>query len=130
MRNGQDATRARHLRAARTDAEHRLWQHLRGRRLLDVKFRRQVQVGPFFVDFVSHEAGLAIELDGSQHLDAPAYDAARTRVLERQGLRVLRFWNDDVLARTADVLDAIAEAVLESFPHPPCGHLLPQAGEG
>jgi very-short-patch-repair endonuclease len=105
------STGARILRTRRTEAEHRLWQHLRARRLNGLKFRRQHPVGDYFIDFYCAELGLAIEIDGSQHLDETGKDAARTRGLEWRGLRVLRFWNDDVLARTDDVLAAILDAV-------------------
>jgi very-short-patch-repair endonuclease len=129
MRQGEDAARSRALRRQRTDAEHRLWQHLRGRRLLGAKFRRQVQVGPYFVDFLCIEARLAIELDGSQHLAVATYDERRTSMLESRGLRVLRFWNDDALARTEEVLSAIVRA-LEGSPRAPSGDLVPRAGKG
>lgn len=99
---------ARQLRRESTDAERLLWFHLRDRRL-GVKFRRQQPVGPFIVDFLSLEAMLIVELDGSQHDDD--IDAARTRFLERRGYRVLRFWNHDVLVRTESVLDVILASV-------------------
>ena len=98
---------ARELRNAATDAERALWQHLRGRRLTGFKFRRQYPIAGYIVDFVCVEAKLVIELDGGQHADQQDYDAERTRRLEINGYRVLRFWNDDVLLRTADVLEEI-----------------------
>ena len=112
MRQMRDIPRARKLRCDRTDAEHRLWQHLRGRRLGGLKFRRQHPLGECFVDFYCAERGLVVELDGSRHLDS-LQDAARTRTLEARGLRVVRFWNDDVLLRTEEVLDAIVVAAEE-----------------
>jgi len=124
----RDAQRARQLRKARTEAEHRLWQHLRGRRLGGLKFRRQYPILDYFVDFYCAEHGVVVELDGSQHLEGAPQDEARTRALERRGLRVLRFWNDDVLARTDDVLLVIVEACGPAFP--PFGRALPRAGEG
>ncbi|MCD9097660.1 DUF559 domain-containing protein [Luteimonas fraxinea] len=99
---------ARHLRRESTDAERLLWFHLRDRRL-GVKFRRQQPVGPFVVDFLSVEAMLIVELDGSQHDDA--IDAGRTRFLERRGYRMLRFWNHDALVRTESVLEVILASV-------------------
>ncbi len=103
--------RARDMRHEPTDAEHCLWQHLRGRRLLGWKFRRQVPLGNYIVDFVCHEKWLVIELDGSQHQQQSEYDAARSRFLETQGYRVLRYWNHDVLLRGESVLEAIVQAL-------------------
>ena len=89
--------RARALRRDDTDAEARLWNALRARRLGGWKWRRQVPTGPFILDFFCVEAGLVVELDGGQHSEQVAYDARRTEYLERLGLRVIRFWNSDVL---------------------------------
>ena len=99
---------ARALRRESTDAERLLWFHLRDRRL-GVKFRRQQPVGPYVVDFLSIEAALVVELDGSQH--HADLDADRTRFLERRGHRVLRFWNHDVLVHTEAVLEQILATV-------------------
>ncbi|MDR6989970.1 DUF559 domain-containing protein [Luteimonas sp. 3794] len=99
---------ARQLRRESTDAERLLWFHLRDRRL-GVKFRRQQPVGPFIVDFLSVEARLIVELDGSQHDEG--IDASRTCFLERRGYRVLRFWNHDALVRTESVLEVILASV-------------------
>ena len=99
---------ARSLRRESTDAERLLWFHLRDRRL-GVKFRRQHPIGPYIVDFLSLEAALVIELDGSQH--QPHRDADRTRFLERRGHRVLRFWNHDLLVRTETVLEQILATI-------------------
>ena len=127
MRGSRPHDRERCLRRHRTEAEHVLWQRLRDRRLLDRKFRRQRRIGRFVADFVCLEARLIVEVDGSQHLDRAAYDDARTRWLETQGFRVIRFWNDDVLLRMDDVLTAITAAL--AAPHPPFGHPLPACGE-
>ena len=107
MRGKQDHSRERELRRNQTEAERHLWRFLRDRRLLGFKFRRQHRIGPYFADFVCAECGLVVELDGSQHLACADADARRTRVLQRMGYRVVRFWNDDVLARTGVVLEAI-----------------------
>ena len=98
---------ARALRNEATDAERHLWQHLRGRRLAGFKFRRQYPIAGHIADFACVEAKLVIELDGGQHLERSAEDGARTRKMGCNGYRVLRFWNDDVLVRTVDVLDEI-----------------------
>ena len=101
--------RARRLRREQTDAERLLWGQLRDRRLAGFKFRRQAPRAPFIVDFVCAERGLVVELDGSQHGEAKAvdYDARRSAVLARDGLRVVRFWNEDVLTNLRGVVDAI-----------------------
>jgi len=91
----------------------------------DFKFRRQRPVGPYFADFACIEAGLVVELDGGQHAGNAAYDDARTRFMQSQGFRVLRFWNNDVLSQTAVVLEQILLACQNPHPNP-----LPQAGEG
>lgn len=110
--SGVQIQRARALRADDTEAETRLWQALRDRRLGGWKWRRQVPRGPFVVDFLCPEARLVVELDGGQHAeaDAVAYDARRTSFLERQGLRVLRFWNSEVLTNRAGVCLTILDA--------------------
>ena len=115
---------ARALRAAATDAERKLWQHLQGRQMRGLKFRRQLPIAGYVADFARIEAGIVIELDGGQHLEQQAYDAERTRKLAVNGYRVLRFWNDDVLLRTQDVLDEIHRQS-EPHPSPPL-----QAGQG
>jgi adenine-specific DNA-methyltransferase len=116
MRRPYDTKRCRSLRKQHTEAEHRLWIYLRGHRLAGLKFRRQHPIGPYFVDFYCAEARLVVEIDGSQHLDDVRYDERRTCTIEAAGLRVLRFWNDDVLARTDDVLDAIVAALDSPLP--------------
>ena len=99
---------ARKLRNDMTDAERRLWSHLRASQLGGIKFTRQLPIGPFVVDFACRSARLAIELDGGQHADSPA-DDARTQIIEAHGYRVIRFWNNDVLQNTDGVLTAILE---------------------
>jgi len=99
--------RAKQLRRDSTDAEKTLWRLLRARQLNGVKFRRQHPIGPYIVDFVCLEQHLVIELDGGQHaLDSPA----RTRFLESEGYRVLRFWNNEVLANPEGVHHAVTQA--------------------
>jgi len=107
--------RARALRRNATEAEKRLWSALR-EVFPEAKFRRQVPFGPYFADFCSHAAKLVIEADGGQHAEAVGYDAARTRFIEREGYRVLRFWNDEVLANTGGVLASIAAAMSSRLP--------------
>jgi very-short-patch-repair endonuclease len=99
--------KARQLRNNPTEAEQKLWSHLRRKQLLGFRFRRQRPIGRYIVDFVCLEVSLIIEVDGGQHAEEIAKDEARTRFLERQGFRVVRFWNNDVLANTEEVLQAI-----------------------
>ncbi len=113
MREGQKLSVARRLRITdATDVERTLWRALRNRQF-GTKFRRQQPIGPYVVDFVSHEARLVIELDGGQHntADGLEYDAKRTAFLEREGFRVLRFWNNDVLENVEGVVSVIAAAL-------------------
>ena len=100
---------ARNLRKRMTDAEIKLWQALRLKQIIGIRFRRQAPLGKYIVDFVSHEHKLIIELDGGQHNDHTQikYDAQRTKWLETQGYRVQRFWNNDVLLHLDAVLDII-----------------------
>jgi very-short-patch-repair endonuclease len=104
---------ARGLHKQMTDAELRLWFHLRRRQLAGFRFRKQHPIGHCVVDFVCMEAVLTIEADGSQHLDSPL-DASRDEWLQSQGFRILRFWNDDVLLRTDQVLATILDFLSSS----------------
>ena len=96
-----------------TEAEDRLWQELRGRRLDGIKFRRQVPIGRFVADFICADALLIVEIDGSQHADSD-YDRERDAELKRRGFRVLRFWNDDVLREMNSVCDTIIAYVRDT----------------
>ena len=109
--------RVRELRKNATNAEKLIWALLRNRAVHDAKFRRQHPVAGYILDFYCHEAKLGIELDGSQHNedDRIKYDAERTKILEGEGIRVIRFWNSDVLNKTEDVLNAIWETLDESL---------------
>ena len=95
------------LRKDPTPAERKLWAYLRGNKLKGVNFRRQHAIGNFIVDFVSVKKKLVIELDGSQHLEQAEYDVERTKYLELQGYKVIRFWNNDVMKDINGVLRAI-----------------------
>jgi len=100
---------ARDLRSTSTDAERELWFHLRAGRLHGLKFRRQHPIPPYIADFYCESAKLVVEVDGSQHDEAS--DAAKTRTLEARDLRLLRFWDNDVLSNTQAVLEAIVSAI-------------------
>jgi len=121
---------AKRLRRTMTPAERVLWEHLRAKRFEGVKFKRQVPIGPFVVDFMALEHQLAIEVDGPHHGEEQAsYDARRTRYLVERGLRVMRFSNDDImtwLPRTLDQLRVALPLPGADAPVP----LPPLAGEG
>ena len=110
-------TRARELRHNATPSERMLWRELSARKILGVRFNRQVPIGPFICDFVSRSAKLIIEVDGGQHGWRTDEDAVRTRYLEDRGYRVIRFWNSDVLERLEGVVAEI-EAVIAALPSP------------
>jgi len=120
---------ARKLRKESTDAEKKLWQQLRCRQLGGLRFRRQVPLGSYIVDFACFDPRIVIEVDGGQHAEEVSiqYDHKRTIWLKSCGYTVLRFWNDQVL----EAIDEVTEEILRTieviiFPHP---HLPPE-GEG
>jgi very-short-patch-repair endonuclease len=114
-----------------TVAERKLWYLLRAHRFRGIKIKRQAPIGPYIVDFVSFDRRLVMEVDGGQHADSDA-DARRTRWLEDQGFRVLRFWNNEVLNNR----DGVLEVILAVIAHPSPGTPLrgappsPTRGEG
>ena len=105
----QQAT-AKALRQSATQAEVVLWPHLRNRRLGGFQFRRQHPIGHYIADFACAEAMLVIEADGGGHADSKSEDEARTAFLQSQGWEVRRFWNDEIMQNTDDVLSAILSA--------------------
>jgi very-short-patch-repair endonuclease len=110
---------AKRLRRTQTNAERVLWFRLRDRRLAGWKFKRQVPIDRFVVDFVCPEAKLIVELDGGQHDKNQEKDAERTRALEEMGYFVLRFWNNDVMRNTDGVVEEILRTIPRSDPpHP------------
>lgn len=104
----------RDLRRRLTDAEQRLWKHLRSRQMGGFRFRRQHPYGDYILDFVCLEAMLVIEVDGGQHDERREKDEARTKCLNAAGFRVLRFWNNEVLNETESVNEAIWRALQKS----------------
>ncbi len=116
--------RARRLRTQTTDAENRLWTRLRRRQIDGFRFRRQVPVGGYILDFACLRAWLVIEVDGSQHREALERDDRRTAWLESRGFRVLRFWDNAVLQETDGVLESIRGALLAPPPPEGEGHPL------
>lgn len=116
--------KARSLRKRMTNAEFALWCALRDRRFHGVKFRRQVPVGPYVVDFVCREKRIVIEIDGGQHNSGNQKEQIRTARLEEQGYGVLRYWNNDVLKNLDGVLEDLGQQLSVTLsPHP---NLLPK----
>ena len=106
-RHIETRNRAKQLRANLTEPERRLWNAIRANRI-GVKFQRQAVLPPYIADFACRSERLVIEVDGDTHADRQAYDAARTAALARQGYRVLRFTNADVMGN----LDGVVRAIL------------------
>jgi len=104
--NAKTSTTSRSLRVNQTDAEKKLWQKLRSRQLSGHKFVRQEPLGRYICDFVCREKKVIIEVDGGQHLES-LRDKVRDEFMENLGYRVLRFWNNDVLANVDGVLQVI-----------------------
>jgi very-short-patch-repair endonuclease len=101
--------RARQLRQRRTDAEIAVWQRLRRKQLDNARFRQQVAIGPYIVDFLCLSHRLIVEIDGGQHATNVMADATRTAWLESQDFHVMRFWNSDV----GENLDGVVETILD-----------------
>ena len=121
---------ARKLREQQTDAEQLLWGLLRDRRLHDAKFKRQYPIEAdgkrFILDFYCDELGLAIEADGGQHQQQGGRDETRVQALDKAGISIVRFWNNDILANTETVLESIWNTIEERLlmqqpPSPPTG---------
>jgi very-short-patch-repair endonuclease len=110
VREGHKRDLARALRRDPTKAERIMWRLLRDRRLDGAKFRRQVPIGPFIADFASIEHRVVVELDGGQHAESET-DVPRDRFLGRGGWRVVRFWNNDVMANREGVLEMLQAAL-------------------
>ena len=117
---------SRSLRRKQTEAERKLWNHLRSRCFKDLKFRRQQPVGPYIADFCCLEGKLVVEVDGGQHLEHGDEDEQRTKFLKKEGFRVIRFWDNEVLARIEDVLEYIYQTIRET----PSPQPSPLKGEG
>jgi very-short-patch-repair endonuclease len=100
---------ARNLRKSQTEAEHIFWSKLRSRGLSGFKFRRQHPIDNYILDFYCNEAQLAIEIDGGQHAEKENIkrDDRRTALLNQKGIRVIRYWNNDVLENTDEVIEDI-----------------------
>jgi len=99
--------RRRELRQNQTEAERIFWNRIRDGRFFGLKFKRQYGLGSYILDFYCREKKLAIELDGSQHIENVDYDNERTKYLNSFGIAVLRFWNNDVMRDMDAVLESI-----------------------
>jgi very-short-patch-repair endonuclease len=108
--------RARTLRQQMTDAEARLWHHLRDRRLLGFKFVRQYPIASYYADFACRDAMLVVEADGGQH--GTERDATRDNAIRAAGYTILRFWNNDILSNTPGVLQRIHDTLASCVPSP------------
>jgi len=101
-----------------TEAERRLWQILRSHQMKGYKFRRQVPIGRYIADFVCHEARLIVEIDGGQHGRSSPREAERSGFLQKEGYRILRFWNKEILENLDSVHETIAGELGRINPHP------------
>jgi len=110
--------RAKQMRHEPVQAEKLFWSEIRNRKLGGFKFKRQVPLGPYIVDFVCLDENLIVELDGPLHNDRTQYDANRDALLRELGYRVLRFTNDDVGGDFAGVLATILHALRGGAPSP------------
>ena len=113
---------AKVLRRTQTDAEQKLWYHLRAHRFMGRKLKRQKPIGRYIVAFVCLEEKLIIELDGGQHAERVDDDQERDLWLRNQGYTVLRFWNSELMSEMECVLERILTALrhetLSSSPSP------------
>jgi very-short-patch-repair endonuclease len=120
--------RAKEMRANPTQAERRLWTLLRAKRFSGYKFKRQLVIEPYIVDFVCLERRLIVEADGSQHAESSS-DLRRDAYLAAQGFRILRFWNNEIMADEEAVAATISSALSAPLPSPPAA-ALPSPAEG
>ena len=123
------------VRAMPTEPERRLWVRLRSRQLAGLKFRRQVWLVDYIADFYCADLRLVIEVDGDDHAVREAADRHRSERLAREGFRIVRFANADVLSNIEGVLETILMTAHQnpspSHPAAPGGPLpLPQGERG
>jgi very-short-patch-repair endonuclease len=113
--------KARELRKNMTQAEKKLWQHIRKKEIMGTRFRRQHPIDRFILDFYCNDARLVIELDGEYHNeeDQKEYDEGRTHELMEMGLEIIRFTNDEVESDIVHVLEKIKEKLKTRVQVPP-----------
>jgi len=123
--------RRRELRRNQTDAEKALWAKLRNKQFFELKFFRQYSFGSYILDFYCPEKKLAVELDGGQHNlpEARDYDAERTAYLNAHGVKVVRFWNNEVLCEMEGVLERLTPPGLPLRANPTQPPLTSRGGE-
>lgn len=116
MTERKKAAFAKHLRRNQASAESLVWSELRGRKCGGYKFRRQVPIGKYVVDFLCVTQKLIVEIDGLSHEQSAEYDANRTSVLEAMGYHVIRLTNDDIFEDLAASIEAIWNALENARP--------------
>ena len=126
-RKPEMVAKARRLRGALSDAEQRLWRAIRRDQIGGLSFRRQHAVGPYILDFYCPAIRFAIEVDGGQHnfAEARKRDQERTKWLEKKGIRLIRFWNNDVMGNVDGVLEDIPTVLERNRSEPPHPTLSP-----
>jgi len=105
------------MRSKSTPAEQRLWRILRAKRLANYKFKRQLPIDHYIVDFCCLRGRLIVEADGGQHAESVA-DQRRDAYLRSQGFRILRFWNNDIFTNEEGVLTSILNVLASPLPNP------------
>jgi very-short-patch-repair endonuclease len=110
--------KARLLRNNMTEAEKFVWDKLKNRNVFKVRFRRQHPIGSFIVDFYCHEYKLAIEIDGEIHLknEVIEYDDGRSHDIEKFGIKILRFTNNEVFTDLNKIIAEILKTIEVSKP--------------
>jgi very-short-patch-repair endonuclease len=126
MQMNQFKERSRYLRKNLTIAEKKLWSYLRDKKFGSIKFRRQVVLGKYIIDFISFDPKIIIEVDGSQHAEQVKYDKQRTEYLILLGYKVLRYWNNEVLSD----IDLVLNDIWNNCFNPPSGLRPPSPGGG
>lgn len=115
-----ETAKRKQLRNNATDTEQKLWQYLKGKQIAGVKFRRQYSIDSYVIDFYAPSIKLAVEIDGPTHFtkDGIEYDKRRTKFIERFGITILRFTNEDVYRNIEGVLRKIEHTINELKPPP------------
>ena len=125
MRDPELTRRAKAMRREKTEPEVRLWLQLRAGRFEGIKFRQQKVIGRYIVDFAANDPKLVVELDGDTHAFQEDYDRRRTRFLEGQGYRVVRYANADVMGNLDGVIMHLAGVVAQMRRDSPSPNPLP-----